>query len=38
MSFGCQIGSWYSVTMTVTDSSSATASKTINAYYSGGNP
>jgi hypothetical protein len=38
MSFGCQIGFWYSVTMTVTDSSSATASKTISAYCSGGNP
>jgi hypothetical protein len=34
----CQVGFWYSVTMTVTDSSSATASKTISAYCSGGNP
>jgi hypothetical protein len=34
----CQVGFWYSVTMTVTDSSNATASKTINAYCSGGNP
>ena len=34
----CQVGFWYSVTLTVTDSSSATASKTINAYCSGANP
>jgi len=37
LTFGCQIGSWYTVSMTVTDSSGATASRSIRAACSGGN-